>query len=410
MEEKEKIKLNKEKIITNAITGSLILVISFVIIFALITVIKPILESKSDALDSTDHITTAQIDRFKEAMNKVLNNYIGDLSTDDMIDGAISGMTEATGDPYTRYISEEEYQNMLVSGTEVYGGIGVHINYDSEKNGILVLGVMPNAPALDAGIKAGDLIVKVADEEVNKDNYSECVDKMKGEAGTSVALTIKREDELIEKQVERKQIATNNIESDILESNIGYIKIWSFENDIYKQFKQEYDKLMNQKVSGIIIDLRNNPGGLVSETLDIARLMLPKGDILKLVYKTGKEKVYKDEDNTEINIPLAVIANSRSASAAEILSGAIKDSGKGVLIGNKTYGKGIVQTIEKLGNRGAIAITTSKYYTASGVEIHKNGIEPNITVDLPEEYKNDITIPRDKDTQLQKAIEYVKSH
>lgn len=410
MEENEKIKLNKEKIITNAITGSLIVVISFVIIFSLVIVIKPILENNVNTLDSTDHITGAQIDRFKEAMNKVLNNYIGDLSSDDMIDGAISGMTEATGDPYTRYISEEEYQKMLVSGTEVYGGIGVHINFDSEKNGILVLGVMPNAPALEAGIKAGDLIVKVADENVNKDNYSECVDKMKGEAGTSVNLIIKRDNEIIEKQVERRQIATNNIESDILESNIGYIKIWSFENDIYKQFKQEYDKLKDKKVSGIIIDVRNNPGGLVSETLDIARLLLPKGDILKLVYKTGKEKIYKDEDNTEINIPLAVIANDRSASAAEILSGAIKDSKKGVLIGNKTYGKGIVQTIEKLGDRGAIAITTSKYYTASGIEIHKNGIEPDIIVDLPEEYKNDITIPNDKDTQLQKAIEYIKSH
>ncbi len=406
--DKEKMKINKEKVITNAISGSLIVIISFVIIYFLINILNPIFKGESSIFTNSSEYD-GKLSRLKEAMDKISKEYIGDVSVDDMIDGAISGVAESTKDPYTRYISEEEYQEMLVSGTEVYGGIGVHINYDKDQNGILVLGVMPNSPALDAGIKAGDLITKVGDLEVTSENYSECIDNIKGTPDTYATLTIKRDSQISEKQVQRKQVSSNNIESEVLDNNIGYIRIWAFENDIYKQFKEEYTKLMAKNVSGLVIDLRNNPGGLVSETISIAKLLLPKGDILKLVYKTGNDKVYTDNDNDEIKVPLTVLVNSRSASASEILSGAIKDSGKGVIIGEKTYGKGIVQTIEKLSVRGAIAITTSKYYTASGVEIHKNGIEPNIMVALPEEYKNDITIPKNQDTQLQKAIEYINS-
>ena len=194
-----------------------------------------------------------------------------------------------------------------------------------------------------------------------------------------------------------------------MDGNIGYIKILSFDNNIYKQFKSEYDKLMSQNISGLIIDVRDNPGGLVDETIDILDLLLPKGDVLKLVYKDGSQKVYKCEDDEQINIPLAVLTNSRSASASEILSSAIKDSGKGVLIGEKTYGKGIVQEVERLESGGAMSITVAKYYTMSGIEIHKNGITPDIEVELPEDVKNLSVIEKDKDTQLQKAIEYINS-
>ena len=172
----------------------------------------------------------------------------------------------------------------------------------------------------------------------------------------------------------------------------------------------KYDNLRAKNIKGLVLDLRNNPGGLVDETVEIAKLLLPKCDIVKLIYRDGNEKIYKCDGSNEIDIPFSVLVNSNSASAAEILSGAIKDSGKGVLIGTKTYGKGIVQSIEKLKNdKGALSITTAKYYTASGVEIHKNGIEPNMTVELPEEFKNSIAIPKDKDSQLQKAIEYINS-
>ena len=174
------------------------------------------------------------------------------------------------------------------------------------------------------------------------------------------------------------------------------------------KFKTEYDKLMAKNISGLIIDVRNNPGGLVTDTVSILKEMLPKCDIVKLVYKDESERVYKCDGKNKINIPVAVLVNSSSASASEILASAIKDSQIGVLIGTKTYGKGIVQEVQQLDGKGALSITVAKYYTASGVEIHKNGIEPNITVELPKEYEKSNNVPRDKDTQLKKALEYLR--
>lgn len=408
VEQNEKYHLDKSKIISNVIVGTLTVVSSAIIIMCLWTVAEPRL--------SGGNVSTSEnakyMARLEEAFNKIKAKYIDidEVNLDEMIDGAIEGMSSSTGDPYTRFVSDEEFNDIATSGTETYGGIGVHLTFDKDANAIMVLGVMPNSPALECDIKSGDLIVQVEDIIVNKENYQQCVDNMKGEQGTNVKLYIKRKEEIIEKTVTRKIINNSNVDSEVLEDNIGRIKIWAFENKVYEQFKAEYEKLLTNNVSGIIIDVRNNPGGMVKETIDILDLLLPEGDVLKLVYNDGREKVYKCKNNNQINIPLVVLANERSASAAEILSSAIKDSGKGVLIGDKTYGKGIVQEVEKLGERGALSITVAKYYTMSGVEIHKNGIEPNISISLPEEFKNDIAVPMDKDVQLQKAIEYINSN
>lgn len=405
-ENNEKIKLNKAKILTVSITISLTIFFSVVLIGALVIVVKPILTNNSKTPNNTD---SAYLRRIQYALDEVSEKYVEDVDMDTLVNGAIAGIASATGDPYTRYISEEEYREMLDSSVKPYSGIGVHLTFDTETSGIEVLGIMPNSPAIKAGLKIGDVILKVEDITVSLETYQDAVDAIKGEAGSAVKLVIKRGEELIESEVIRESIVANNIESDILDGDIGYIKIWQFDNGIYKQFKTEYDKLRASKVKGIIIDVRNNPGGLVADTLDIARLMLPKCELLKLVYKDGTEKVYKCDGKNEIDIPLAILVNSRSASASEILSGAIKDSSKGVVIGTKTYGKGIVQTVEPLGNSGALSITTSKYYTSSGVEIHKKGIEPDIVVEVPEEVKNDLTIEREKDTQLNEAINYINS-
>lgn len=405
MGENKKIHLDKSKIISNVIVCTLSIVSSAVIIMCLWTVAEP----KFSGSESVVNENSKYMARIEEALKKIKSKYIDidDVNIDELIDGAIEGMANATSDPYTRYVSDEEFNDIATSGAETYGGIGVHLTFDSNANAIMVLGVMPNSPALSSNMKAGDLIVKVNDIIVNKENYQQCVDNMKGEENTTVKLSIKRDDELIEKDVTRKVINSSNVESEVLDSKIGYIKIWAFENKVYEQFKGEYDKLISQGVKGLIIDLRNNPGGLVNETIDILDLLLPEGDVLKLVYNDGREKAYKCKNKDEIQIPLALVVNSRSASAAEILSGAIKDSNKGVIVGDKTYGKGIVQEVEKLGERGALSITVAKYYTMSGVEIHKNGIEPNISVSLPDDLKNEMAIPRKSDTQLQKAIEYI---
>ena len=412
MNEDKKIKLDKSKIITNSAIATITIVLSAIILVSLYIVLKPILtEEQLPSYTSQNQDITTSMSRIKEALNKVSNKYVDELDVEKLVEGAIQGIAEATEDPYTRYLTEEEYQEMLVSGTEVYGGIGVHLTYDNTTDSIMILGIMPDSPAYKEDLKAGDLIVQVEDIIVSQDTYSQCVDKLKGEKDTTVKVTIKREKDLIiEKTLTRAEINSNNVSSEILDSNIGYIKIWSFDNDIYKQFKEQYEELRKNNITGLVIDLRNNPGGLVSDTVEIAKLLLPKCDIVRLVYREGNEKVYKCDGKNEINVPLAVLVNSRSASASEILSGAVKDSKKGILIGNKTYGKGIVQTIEPLNGNGALSITTAKYYTASGIEIHKNGIEPNVVVDLPEDLKDNIAISKDKDTQLKKAIEYINSN
>lgn len=406
-ENNEKIKLNKAKILTVSIIASLTIFFSAVLIGALIIVIKPILSKDTTISSSTNN--SAYLKRIEYALNEVSKKYVEDVDMDTLVNGAISGIASATGDPYTRYISEEEYKEMLESSVKPYSGIGVHLTFDTETSGIEILGIMPNSPATKVDLKIGDIIVKVDDITVSLETYQDAVDAIKGEANTTVKLIIKRGEELMEREVIRESIVANNIESEVLDGNIGYIKIWQFDNDIYNQFKSEYDKLRSQNIKGLVIDVRNNPGGLVADTLNIARLMLPKCDLLKLVYKDGSEKVYKCDGKNEIDIPLAILVNSRSASASEILSGAIKDSKKGIVIGTKTYGKGIVQTIEPLGNKGALSITTSKYYTSSGIEIHKKGIEPDRVVELPDEVKNDLTIERSKDTQLSEAINYINS-
>lgn len=409
--ENKKIRLDKEKIISNALTASLtILIVGMVAISLYIVVWPKIKEETNVSKVENSEENSAYIDRIKEAMVKIQTTYVEDVDMEKMVEGAIDGMASSTGDPYTRYVAKEEFDNMLVEGTEEYDGIGVHITFDTETKGILVLGVMPNSPAQREGVKSNDVILQIDDSLVTFENYRESVDKLKGKAGEKVSLKIKRADEIISKDVVREKIATNNTESEVLDSNIGYIRIWSFENDIYKQFKTQYDDLMSKNVTGLIVDVRNNPGGLVTETVNILNLLLPKCDVLKLVQKDGTTKIYKTDGENEIKIPLVVLVNSSSASASEIFASAIKDANKGILIGNKTYGKGIVQTIQRLSAQDAISITTAKYYTPSGIEIHKNGIEPNIVVDLPEEVKNDTAVERTKDTQLQKAIEYIKTN
>lgn len=399
-------KNERKRFINKAVIISIIVIFSAIVIGAMTLVAVSLIKNTktSNGEDISKYMT-----RIEDAIKMVKSKYIDDIDTEKLVDGAVAGIAEATGDPYTRYMDEEEYSQMLNSGTETYGGLGIHITYDTKSEGIIILGIMPDAPALDADLKIGDVILSVDGTVVSQKSFYECVDKLKGEAGSEVKLIIKRDNETLEKTVKREEIIPNNVESDIMDGNIGYIRIWSFDNNVYKQFKTEYEKLKSKNITGLVIDVRNNPGGLVSDTVSILKEMLPKCDIVKLVYKDESERVYKCDGKNQINIPVAVLVNSGSASASEILASAIKDSNTGVLIGTKTYGKGIVQEVQQLDGKGALSITVAKYYTASGVEIHKNGIEPNITVELPEEYQKSSSVPRDKDTQLIKAIEYINS-
>ena len=399
-------KNNKGKFISKSVIISLTVILSIVIIGAMILVALSVINNNK--IKRNDDYSS-YMTRIEDSLKMIKSKYIEDVDTEKLVDGAVAGIAEATGDPYTRYMDEEEYEEMLNSFTETYGGLGVHITYDIDTQGIVILGIMPNTPAEEADLKIRDIILSVDGTVVNSKTYYECVDKLKGEPSTEVKLILKRDNEAIEKNVKREEILPNNVESQIMNDDIGYIRIWSFDNNVYKQFKTEYDKLKSKNIQGLIIDVRNNPGGLVSDTISILKEMLPKCDMVKLVYKDESERVYKCDGKNQINIPVAVLVNTKSASASEILASAIKDSGVGILVGTKTYGKGIVQEIQSLDGKGALSITVAKYYTASGTQIHKNGIEPDIYVDVPEEYSKSSSIPRDKDTQLIKAIEYINS-
>ena len=398
--EEESKTINMKKILSEAITIALIIIICTIIIGAITIVISPNIEFKQ----------SSNVNKIREALVEVYSEYIDEIDYGTLAEGAISGIAQATGDPYTRYLSNEDFNKMLIEGKEEYIGIGVHLTYDVKNDAILILGLMPNSPAMEAGIKAGDIIYYVDDMRTTYKNFYEAIDVIKGKEDTKVKLIVKRGEEALTFEIERKKIKENNISSEILDDNIGYIKIWGFENETYNQFKEQYQDLIVKNIKGLVIDLRNNPGGFVDQALLIANLFVPESEVLKLVSRYGTEKVYKTTSTTEINMPLTVLVNGNSASSAEILSSIIKDSNKGVIIGTKTYGKGIVQTTKKLDYGGALSITTAKYYTASGVEIHKNGIEPSILVEQAEEYKNEVVVPHDKDTQLLKAIEYSKQN
>ena len=413
MEEDSK-RLNMKKILSEAITIALIIIICTIVIGAIFIIVSPNIEFKQGSSINKNKGSESEIsiymEKIKEALVEVYSEYIDEIDYNTLAEGAISGIAQSTGDPYTRFISDEEFNKMLVEGKEEYVGIGIHLTYDIKNDAILILGLMPDSPAMEVGLKAGDIIYYVDDMRATSKNFYKAIDVIKGEEGTKVKLIVKRGEEALNFEIERKKIKENNISSELLEDNIGYIKIWGFENETYKQFKEQYNELAAKNIKGLVIDLRNNPGGFVDQALLIANLFVPEAEALKLVSRYGVEKVYKTTSTTEINIPLAVLVNGNSASSAEILSGILKDSNKGVIVGTKTYGKGIVQKTQKLSYGGALSITTAKYYTKSGVEIHKNGIEPSILVEQAEEYKNEVVVPHDKDTQLLKAIEYIKQN
>lgn len=397
-------KVDKTKVLTNALSISIGIVFSVVVLFALYVVIKP---ETNSSLNSTV-FTQEQLERLEQAAKIIEKDYLYEYDKDKMIDGAIDGMVNSLDNAYSYYETEEEFQKTLNSGANGdYVGIGVHLSYDKENDAIRVLGIVPGSPAEKTGILPGDLILKVDDLVVKLDTYTESANAIRGEENTNVKLAIKRENEIFEIEATRTTIVENNVSAEIID-NVGYIKVFGFDNGVYGQFKEAYETLREKNVEGIIVDLRNNPGGYVKDTINMLNLLLPEGDVLKLVDKNGKEKVFKTDSKEEIDIPLAVIVNQNSASASEIFASAVKDSKKGVVIGTQTFGKGVIQYVEVIKGHGAIDIVAAQYFTSSGVVIQDNGIEPNFIVEVDDESKNNLYINRDKDTQLQRALEYIK--
>lgn len=341
----------------------------------------------------------------------LMNDYFLDELDEEQIEtwlykGAVAGL----GDPYAAYYTVEEYQSLLDSTNGSYCGIGVEISQNINTGIVTVARVFEDGPAMEAGLRPGDILYKVGDMEVTGMDLTMVVSQIKGEENTKVLISVAREGEedYLEFQVERRTIEIQTVGSAMLEDQIGYISITSFDDVTTDQFMKALDELETQGIKGLIVDLRGNGGGLVSSVCAILDRLLPEGLIVYTEDKYGNREEETSDAEHYFDKPLAVLVNGNSASASEIFAGAIKDYGIGTLVGTKTYGKGIVQKIYPLHDGTAVKLTVSKYYTPKGNNIHEIGIEPDVEIDLEEALKKEAVVPLGEDNQLQKAMEVLR--
>lgn len=343
-----------------------------------------------------------------ESIEKVIDEYYydeADINVDDMIEGMYSGLVASLGDPYSVYYTQEEWEELMRDTEGIYYGIGAYVSLDERTRCGKISGVIDNTPAQEAGLRENDIIYLVDGESVQGLELSEIVAKIKGIEGTTVHLTIYREgqEDYIEMDLVRQQIESPTVDYEMLDDGIGYIKISEFDDVTYNQFVEAMAVIKGSEAKGLILDLRSNPGGSLSVVVDIARQILPEGLIVYTEDRSGKRTEYSCDGDNELQMPLVVLVNGNSASASEILAGAVKDYGKGVLIGTTTFGKGIVQRILPLTDGTALKLTVSAYYTPKGNNIHNIGIEPDIEC----EFDADAYYDENVDNQLQRAIEEI---
>ena len=343
------------------------------------------------------------LDTYRAVIDKY---YLGDVDEESLKEGAIQGYIEGLGDPYTEYISKEDMEDYLQDTMGNFVGIGIYMIQDTETNQIMVLSPIKGSPAEKAGIQPGDYIVAVNGEPCTADDMTVISTKIKGEEGSTVKLQILRGEETLDFEITRENIIVNPVEGEVLENNIGYIEFSSFDENTAEEFKTRFEELQSQGITSLIIDLRNNGGGIVDEALEIAGYIADKDSVLLYeVDKENNEIVEKNESNPIINVPVIILTNENTASSSEILAGALKDLGKARTVGTTTYGKGVIQQILTLPDGSGLKITTEKYLTPNRTEINEVGIEPDETVELPESVENVLNVDRSQDTQLQKAIE-----
>lgn len=349
---------------------------------------------------------TSELSKYRRLIDKY---YLGDVDENKLKEGAIKGYIEGLDDPYTEYISKEDMADYLADATGNFVGIGIYMVKDTEANKIMVLSPIKGSPAEKAGILPGDLIVSVDGVQYTAEDMSVASTKIKGEEGSNVKIEILRGTETKTFELRRENIKVNPVEGKVLENKIGYIEFSSFDDGTAEEFKKKYEELAKQGIKSLIIDLRNNGGGIVDEALEIADYILEKDDvILYEVDKNNNEEIETSKNNPIINLPIIVLTNENTASSSEILAGALKDHEKAKIVGTKTYGKGVIQQLLTLPDGSGLKITSEEYLTPNKTKINKIGIEPDEKVELPDTVKNVLTVEEKDDTQLQKAIEMAK--
>lgn len=337
--------------------------------------------------------------------------YLEEVDSEDYATGIYKGFVNSLDDPYSTYYTKKEYANMIESSSGVYQGIGAVVSQDVKTGIITIVRPYKDGPAYNAGLLPDDILYKVEGEEVTGEDLTEVVGKIKGKEGTEVNITIYRDGvaDPMDLTLVRKKINIPTIEYEMLKDKIGYIQIVEFDDITISQFSSAVSALEKKGMKGLVIDVRNNPGGLLNSVVDILDRLLPKGKLV--VYtedKYGNREEEKTDNTDRYNKPIAVLINGNSASASEIFAGTLQDYDKATVVGTTSFGKGIVQRVIPLTDGTAIKLTISKYFTPKGRNIHGEGIIPDVEIELDEGLKQLISIPKDEDNQLQKAIEVLK--
>lgn len=379
-------------------------IVMLIILVAFITFILTSVYLKNDdetryvLVSNKDNGIAGTISTYRSIIDKY---YLGEIDEEKLRESTLKGYVEGLGDEYSEYIPKSDYDNFMTNIDGNYVGIGIYMAVYKDSDEIVVLSPIEDSPAEAAGIVSGDVILKVDGIEYTGEQLDEASNAIKGQEGTKVKLEIKRNEEIIELEVERKKVVVNPVKSEIKDGNIGYIKLTSFDSQTSMEFKKRYEELVTKNIKSLIIDLRDNGGGIVQEALTIADYLLPKeSNLLITVNKKEKEVIEKAQIEPIVNVPVIVLVNENSASASEILTGALKDNNRAKIVGMTTFGKGVIQEVITLTDGSALKLTTEEYFTPNKNKINKVGISPDVEVQNSDE--------TGKDLQLEKALELLK--
>lgn len=354
---------------------------------------------------ASGQVSESDVSAKLDLINSLLDRYYlydGEVDEDALVEGIYSGYAAALGDPYTEYYDEEETAALMESTSGEFSGIGASMTQNTDGPGAVITTVYEDSPAAEAGLQEGDVISKVDGTDVSGMDLDSIVSLIKGEKGTEVTITVLRGGEEVEVTAVRDTIQVQTVEYNMMEDQIGYISVSEFDDVTYDQFKNALETLEGEGMEGLVIDLRNNPGGNLSTVTDMLKLLLPEGTIVSITDKNGDTEEVTCDGSNEFTKPLAVLVNQYSASASEVFSGAIQDYGIGSIVGVTTYGKGVVQQLIDLGDGTCLKVTIAEYYTPSGRSINGVGVKP----DVEAEYVYDAENP-EADNQLETAVETV---
>ena len=368
-----------------------------------------------DNSTSTDSaIDLLNDDKVKDKANEI-NRYIDnyfyfDKDSEKQEESYYDGIMNGLDDPYSCYYTKEEYEQLMEDDSGKYVGIGAQVTQDADMV-ISVVRPITGSPAEKAGIKAEDIIVQVDDLEITDEDLNFVVDRIRGKEGTTAYIKVFRpsDNKYYEFNIERQVVENVSVRFEMLEDKIAYIAIEEFNDLTADEFKKAVDDALSQNAKGIVFDVRDNPGGLVDSVAAICDYIMDEGPIVTIKNRSGKViSEYKSDSKQKVDLPMTVLVNGNSASAAEIFTGALKDTGMAKIVGTNTFGKGIVQSVFQLSDGSGIKVTIAKYFTPNGNDIHKKGIAPDYEVELKDGRKNAVNLPHDEDAQLKKALKILK--